>query len=225
MSASQMSGSENAGGTAQSRARSARAEARTLDGASSAVGDNRGHIDFAHLKQSVSLAMVLSRYGVLAQLKRVGSQLAGTCPIHDGSDPRQFVVHLETSRWFCFGDCNRGGSILEFVALNERVPIKRAAELIAEWFAIGPPRHLPPRPRLQRSKTMTPSKPSHYLWIVEQRTGADAPADAKPTWHRIAAAWPQRDGKGLTIQLPPGVSVSGQLILREYDEPKTKQAQ
>jgi hypothetical protein len=108
---------------------------------------------------------------------------------------------------------------LEFVTLKEGVSIPKAATLIAEWFAIGPPLHLPPRPHMKRRASMSTNKPSHYLWIVEDRTDS---SDAKPTWHRIAAAWPQRDGKGFTIQLPPGVSISGRLQLREYEETKSK---
>ena len=82
--------------------------------------------------------MVLSRYGIFNQLKRSGSQLAGCCPVHDGSDPRQFVVHLASNSWFCFGHCNRGGSMLDLVAQKERISIPAAARLLAQWFAINP---------------------------------------------------------------------------------------
>jgi CHC2-type zinc finger protein len=221
--------SNNAGASAsQGRAKRGRAVARrTLDGPQLSAGDIRASqnqsIDFALLKRVVSLALVLSRYGVLAELKKVGSQLAGPCPIHNGSDPRQFVVHLASHNWFCFSpQCNRGGSVLEFVALKERVDISRAAQLIAEWFAIGPPRHLPPRPRLQRSKSMNNSKPSHRVFIVEDVEG-DQP-DQKGFWTQIGSAWPHKDGKGLNMQLKPGIAVSGRVVLREWteDEQRTK---
>jgi hypothetical protein len=45
---------------------------------------------------------VLQRYGVLAELKKIGSQLFGRCPIHQGSNQKQFVV-----------DLNKGGGLLE----------------------------------------------------------------------------------------------------------------
>ena len=38
-----------------------------------------------------------------------------------------------------FADCNRGGGVIEFVALRENVPVTRAAQLIAEWFALPLP--------------------------------------------------------------------------------------
>src|SRR5437016_5588777 len=89
---------------------------RTLDGTQLSVGHNRP-VDFAQINRVVSLAMVLSRYGILNDLKPLGSQLSGRCPIHDGSNPKQFVVHLTSNNWHCFGDCNRGGGMLDFVAL------------------------------------------------------------------------------------------------------------
>ena len=69
---------------------------------------------------------------------------------------------------------------------------------------------------------MTNNMPTHYLWIVEDRAPQ---GEAKPIWHRIAPAWSQRDGKGFSIQLPPGVSISGRLVLREIDETRGKAAQ
>jgi hypothetical protein len=203
-------------------------KARTLDAAPLSAGTlHRPHeppVDIAHLKRVVSLAMVLSRYGILSQLKRVGSQLAGPCPVHDGSDPRQFVVHLASNNWFCFGACNRGGTMLDLVALKERVSIARAAEIVAEWFAIGAARHLPPRPRLQRRQPMSNAKPSHKVFIVENRENE---TDGEGGfWHRVGSAWPHKDGRGLNIQLVPGLAVSGRVVLREYtaeDEQREQQ--
>ena len=85
--------------------------------------NRRAPIDFAHLKRNVSLASVLARYGVpLDNLKRAGSQLRGACPIHNGSNREQFVVNLDSNTWHCFGDCDRGGGVLEFVAAREQRP-------------------------------------------------------------------------------------------------------
>jgi hypothetical protein len=75
-----------------------------------------------------------SRYGIIGELKCVGLQLVGRCPIHAGSNPKQFVVGSHS--WHCFGDSLRGGSTLDFVALRENVTIPAAANLIAGWFAI-----------------------------------------------------------------------------------------
>ena len=95
-------------------------------------------VDFAELRRLVPLALIISRYGLDAELKRVGSQLRGCCPIHKGTNPAQFVVDLRNNVWRCFGDCNRGGGPLELVAEIEHLALRDAAALIAQWFSIAP---------------------------------------------------------------------------------------
>ena len=92
-------------------------------------------IDFAQVKRDVAIEQVLERYGV--SLKRSGRQLAGCCPVHGGSNPRAFVVSPQKNAWRCFGDCNRGGSVIDLVAELERVSLNEAARLLIDWFALG----------------------------------------------------------------------------------------
>ncbi len=93
--------------------------------------------DFPRL---VPFSAILERYGYLAGLKQIGSQLFGACPLHGGSHKKQFVVDLNKGGgvWRCFGDCNAGGGALEFVARKEKVGIKEAARLVRDWFALAP---------------------------------------------------------------------------------------
>jgi hypothetical protein len=178
---------------------------------------NRGHAErvyFAQLKTAVSIGSVLSRYGV--ELKGRGGTLKGCCPIHKGSNPTQFTVSPTKGLWHCFGDCNRGGSIIEFVAAMENVQAREAALMIARWFAIssGPPNNQQQR----RSSTMSGERPSHKAFVVEDRgEGNDG------FWTRVGSAWPHKDGKGLNVQLATGVSVSGRLVLREYTDDDAKE--
>ena len=58
---------------------------------------------------------------------------------------------------------------------------------------------------------MSGAMPSHKVFLVEDRG-----EDKDPFWHRVGSAWPSKDGKGLQIQLPPGLSVAGRVVLREY---------
>ena len=91
-------------------------------------------VDFAELRRIAPLSLILSHYGLDAELKRVGSskkQLRGCCPIHKGSNPAQFVVDLQKGLWHCFGDCNRGGGSLELVAEIEHLALRDAAALVA----------------------------------------------------------------------------------------------
>lgn len=170
-------------------------------------------VDFVHVKRVVPLTAILSRYGLDGEFRRVGASLRGACPIHKGSNKRQFVIDPNASTWRCFGDCNRGGASLEFVAEMERVGIREAAVLIAQWFAIAMPRRIE-QPQLRR-KTVSGGKPSHKAYVVEDRGEGD---DKDAFWTRIGSAWPHGDGKGLNIQIASGVAVSGRLVLREYTD-------
>jgi hypothetical protein len=208
------SGRTSAGAPAgQGRAKRARVAGR-LDGTHQRAGYNPAReatVHFARIKESITLSMVLSRFGVLADMKKVGAQLHGCCPIHQGSNPKQFVVNLQRNTWHCFGDCNRGGGVIDLVALREGVTIKQAAHLLVEWFAISsPPKR---QPLHERSNTMN-SRPSHRAYIVEGREGQDN--EQGGFWTRVGSAWPHKDGKGLNIQLVPGLAVSGRLVLREH---------
>jgi hypothetical protein len=177
-------------------------------------------IYFEQLRRVVSLSMVLARYNI--ELRRQGQQLVGPCPIHGGSDRRQFVVKPTTSEWHCFGDCKRGGAMLEFVAAKENVDIVEAARLIARWFAIGTGDQ-PHSQQQRRSKVMSDNqKPSHKAFVVEDRAEG---SDRDAFWTRIGSAWPHKDGKGLNVQLASGVAVSGRLVLREYTEEDAQEEQ
>src|SRR5262249_406463 len=37
----------------------------------------------------------------------------------------------------------------------------------------------------------------------------------KPFWHRIGTAWAHENGEGFTFRIPPGVSVSGEIVFRK----------
>jgi CHC2 zinc finger len=171
---------------------------------------------FEQLKRVVPLTMVLAHYGV--ELRKQGQQLVGSCPIHRGSNKRQFTVRPATSEWHCFGDCKRGGAMLEFVAAMENVEVIEAARLVARWFAIdtGSEPHSQHHRKQQRSRAMSGEKPSHKVFVVEGE-GDNA------FWHRAGSAWPHKDGKGLNMQIPTGMSLSGRVVLREFTEDDAKE--
>jgi hypothetical protein len=179
---------------------------------------NKAHAErvlFEQLKRTVPIEAVLARYGI--ELKRQGNSLKGRCPIHNGSNPRQFVV--SNNLWQCFSpSCKRGGDIFNLVAELEKIDVKQAALLIAEWFAINPASPVQHRNE-QRSKAMSEgSKPSHKVFVVEGE-GDNA------FWHRAGSAWPHKDGKGLNVQIPSGMSLSGRVVLREYTEEDAQEEQ
>lgn len=89
-------------------------------------------IDFAKLKEEVSIEQVVTTMLALT-LKPTGNQLRGPCPIHDGGDPRSFVVTPAKGLWFCFKGCG-GGDMIRLVAKIKRIEQKEAAQLIAAHF-------------------------------------------------------------------------------------------
>ncbi|WAH62206.1 hypothetical protein LZ023_40730 (plasmid) [Pseudomonas silvicola] len=42
--------------------------------------------------------------------------------------------------------------------------------------------------------------------------------EKKTYWTRVGAAWSNADGKGINIELTPGLSVHGKLVLRIPDQ-------
>jgi len=148
-------------------------------------------IYFEQIKRVVPLTAVLARYHI--ELKKVGTSLKGCCPIHKGSNSRQFVVDENKNLWRCFSpSCDRGGSIFEFVAEMEHSSTIDAARLIARWFAIGtsnsPSNHRNPK----RRHTMS-GKPTHKVYSAQKRG-----ENEKDFLTRIGSAWPfeTKDGRG-----------------------------
>ena len=92
----------------------------------------KGWADFRALKEAVSLEAVLRHYQVLG-LRRRRDQLAGRCPIHQGTRDDSFRAHLSNNVFHCFA-CHAGGNVLDFVAAMEKCSIRDAALRLQQWF-------------------------------------------------------------------------------------------
>lgn len=168
--------------------------------------------DFEELRRAVPLVAILDYYGI--SLKRMGTQVVGCCPIHRGSNPRQFVCDLTKNVWRCFSpSCDRGGGMLELVAELENTDVRVAAQRVTEWFCIDVGRDQ--QPRIQRSTAMS-GRPSHKCYVVDDNSTDDQSTD-KAWWTRIGSAWPHKDGKGLNVVLQ-AAPLNGRLVLREYTD-------
>lgn len=120
---------------------------------------NTKFIGFDRLKQSVTIEQVLERYGLLEQLRRSGDTLSGACPLHGGKNPTTFRVNLTRNCYICFGKCNSGGSIVDFVSRMERVGIREAGLLIQEWFQLESSNE--PFIPTTEPRPVTPAPPAH----------------------------------------------------------------
>jgi DNA primase len=177
--------------------------------------EHAGRVFFEQLKRTVPIEAVLAKYGI--ELKRQGATLKGRCPIHKGRNPRQFVV--SNGLWHCFGDCDRGGSVIELVAELENVDPRNAALLISSWFGIKSGTVINQHSK-RRRRAMSGERPSHKAFVVEDRGENE---QGSVFWTRCGSAWPHKDGKGLNVQIASGLSVSGRLVLREYTEEDAKE--
>jgi hypothetical protein len=171
-------------------------------------------VDYNQLKTCVSIVMVLDHYGWLRELKGIGNTVRSTCPIHNGTNDKQFVVNIRKNTWCCFGDCRKGGSILELVSEIEKVDIREAAVRIASWFPFSVP-HSSVRSSIVMGDNQ---KPTHKVFVVEER-GEDKDGDA--FWTRVGSAWQHKDGKGYNVVLS-ALPVNGRLVLREFSDEDDK---
>jgi len=96
-------------------------------------------VDYKAIKETVSMQMVLDQYGI--KLKKSGKNYVCCCPIHKGTNFRQFSVNLEKNIWQCFGNCKTGGNVLDFTAMmdfgnKEPSSIRKAALNLQNWFIL-----------------------------------------------------------------------------------------
>lgn len=92
-------------------------------------------VDFAAVKQAVSLEAVLDHYQVPG-LRRRRDQLQGCCPIHRGKREDSFRASLSKNVFHCFA-CQVRGNVLDFVAAMEPCSIRQAALRLQQWFLVG----------------------------------------------------------------------------------------
>jgi transposase len=110
-------------------------------GSAAAVGP-AGAIDYAALRQQLSMAQVLAHLGWLSKLKGSGPQRRGPCPVHGGGPGpgRSFSVHLGKDVFQCFHPpCGARGNVLDLWAAVRRLPLYQAAQDLASTFQVELP--------------------------------------------------------------------------------------
>jgi len=109
----------------------------------------RPQVDFAFVRQQVSLEQVLKHLGLWGQLRGGGPQRRGPCPLHShpGDRERTFSVHLGKNAFRCFqADCGVQGNVLDLWAAVHRLPLYDAAVHLAETFGLPRNREEEPVP-------------------------------------------------------------------------------
>jgi transposase len=99
----------------------------------------RPKVDFAFLRQQVTMEQVLRHLGLFDQLRGRGLQRRGPCPIHGQPNDRQptFSAHLGKHTFQCFhADCRAQGNVLDLWAAIHKLPLYEAALQLAETFQL-----------------------------------------------------------------------------------------
>jgi transposase len=100
----------------------------------------RPRIDFAFIRQQVSMEEVLKHLGLFERLRGRGHQRRGACPLHSqpGDQKPSFSVHLGKKAFQCFqADCRAQGNVLDLWAAMHRLPLYEAALHLAGTFQLA----------------------------------------------------------------------------------------
>jgi DNA primase len=131
------------------------------------------------------MEMVLKHYGLWDKLKKSGSNLASCCPIHKGSNSRQFSVDPEKNIFNCFGNCKSGGNVLDFVSKMEGISIREAGLFLKGRFLSPPIRQDRQKPNTKaaeeekKSDTAPLAQPKGEKTVNPAKSGVNPPLNFK----------------------------------------------
>lgn len=141
----------------------------------------RPYVDFHEVKTAISIPEVMQILGIANQFRRRGDTLAGVCPLPEhlhGPSPNsdQFKIsQLDDGVWVwhCFGDCQRGGDVIEFV----RAMTGLSHAHVRFWFA----EHFGDRLRLTRpTASETTTEDVDHSPLQDSKTSGEVTEPDKP---------------------------------------------
>jgi transposase len=115
----------------------------------------RTKVDFAFLREHVTMEQVLQYLDLMSHLRGRGEQRRGPCPVHShpGDTERTFSVHLGKNAFQCFhAECAVKGNVLDLWAAIHRLPLYEAALHLAETFQLPRNREEEPVARTRRPR-------------------------------------------------------------------------
>ncbi|MBR73585.1 MAG: DNA primase [Dehalococcoidaceae bacterium] len=90
--------------------------------------------DVEKIKDALSIVDVINKY--VSGLNKSGRLWKANCPFHDEKTP-SFIVDESKQRWHCFGTCNIGGDVIEFIKQHERCEFIEALKICADIAGIN----------------------------------------------------------------------------------------
>ena len=86
---------------------------------------------FEEVKKNVKITDIVAKYGYqIDRNKKIH------CPFHSGDNTASCTVYEDTNTFHCFA-CNAGGSVIDFVALHDRIDPKEAVEKLCREYGIA----------------------------------------------------------------------------------------
>ena len=115
-----------------------------------------GYIDYAALKERVTITDALERFSLLDGLTEMDDgSLRGRCPFHDSRSGTTFKVSSSRRGFICFG-CDAKGNVLNLVSHWLGCTIHEAAVEILSWTAgdgqVFPEPAFPQEPQPERGE-------------------------------------------------------------------------
>jgi transposase len=114
-------------------------QAKTPVNAAVPSAPSRPWVDYAFLREQITMEQVLCFLGLFAGLRGRGQQRRGCCPVHGkvGMKERTFSVHLGKNVFQCFqAECGAQGNVLDLWAALQNLPLYEAALHLAETFRL-----------------------------------------------------------------------------------------
>ncbi|PZC40611.1 MAG: DNA primase [Chloroflexi bacterium] len=89
--------------------------------------------DIERIKEAISIVDVIQKY--VPDMNKNGRLWKANCPFHEEKTP-SFIVDDSKQRWHCFGSCNMGGDVIEFIKQFERCEFLEALKICAKIAGI-----------------------------------------------------------------------------------------
>jgi transposase len=100
----------------------------------------RPAVDFAYVREQVTISQVLKHLGLMEPIHCRGRQLRGPCPIHGQpkDSSRSFSISISKNIFRCFNSaCNARGNVLDLWAAIHKLPLYEAALHLAAAFGLA----------------------------------------------------------------------------------------
>jgi DNA primase len=165
----------------------------------------RPYVSFTEVKNKVSIPDVLNVLGIADRFQRKNDLLTGVCPLpshQHGPSPNaeQFKINRKDGLWLwhCFGDCQKGGDVIELVKQMTGYDDSHVRFWFAEKFG---DRLTLSKPKGER-KTEKPADPSAEKAATAQPATENGSADQTSTPSQSTSMKPLRFHLNLKTDVP-----------------------